>query len=73
VIYLAAWIVGAALTYWLAECELAGLPPDYPRNGAFRRARREIAIVSLVAWPCALAIYVLGAIGAFGDEDEGDA
>ncbi len=72
-IYLAAWIVGAALTFWLAERELVGLPSTYARDGAFRRVRREIALVSLVAWPCALAIYLLSLLGVLGDDDEGDA
>lgn len=65
-IFLAVWIVGAALTYWLAERE--GVE-HYPQ---WRRMRREVAIISFVAWPCALAIYLLSAIGAFGDDDGGD-
>lgn len=72
-IYLAIWIVGAALTYWLAAREMDAMPSAYMRDAAFRRVRREIALVSICAWPCALAIYLLSAVGAFGDDDdEGD-
>lgn len=60
--FLAAWIVGAALTYWLAEREIGSAP----RNGV----RREIAVIAAVAWPCALAIYVLSLLGVFGDDEE---
>lgn len=63
--FLACWIVGAALTYWLAEREL----PANARPGI----RREIGIIVLVAWPCALAVYVLSLLGILDDEDEGDA
>lgn len=74
VTYLAAWIVGAALTYWLAEREMNSLPADYLASAGFRRARREVAIISAVAWPCALAIYLLSVCGVIGDDDdEGDA
>ena len=67
VIYLAAWIVGASLTFWLAEREI---PPAHPRVG---RIRREIGTIALVAWPCALAVYLLSLLGVLGDDDEGDA
>jgi hypothetical protein len=66
--FLAIWIVGTALTYWLAEREMCSWM--HPRQRG--RALREISIISLVAWPCALAIYLLSAIGAFGDDDGGD-
>jgi len=73
VTFLVIWIVGAALTYWLTEREMNGLPADYLRSAAFRRARREIAVISAVAWPCALAIYMLSVCGVIGGDDEGDA
>lgn len=64
-IYLALWIVGAALTYALAERDLdSGMHPML--RG---RMLREIALISAVAWPCALSIYVLSLLGAFGDDD----
>lgn len=66
---LAVWLVGAALTFWLAERELVGRPAR--NDGAIRRARREIALVSVFAWPCALAIYLLSIFGVFGDDEEG--
>lgn len=62
---LACWIVGAALAYWLAEREL----PAKCRPGL----RRKIAAIVIVAWPCALAIYVLSLLGIIGDDDEGGA
>jgi hypothetical protein len=65
VTFLACWIVGAALTYWLAEREL----PAQCRPGL----RREIASIVIVAWPCALAVYVLSLLGIIGDDEEGDA
>lgn len=59
--FLAIWIVGAALAYWLAE---RNLDPGQPNQ----LARLEIAGMSLIAWPVALAIGLLSMLG----DDEGD-